>query len=694
LLTASECSSTAAGLGRVDLPNRESKSFTGDGGERLALLLATSFSTQAVAVYLEPHYNTGKGVVIHRSGVSQPWEILYDHPDCKNSTAATLLPPGTAVFYLVIQNQKYDLHLVRSADPDIDKAVDWFGSADPEVVIKALLARLLGKGTPPPPDTWVAKRVVAVDQEKIDLQSVVRGTLSEAHFVLTKPHDDFADWKATIATLDLTNATKLIMKARSLNRSDLDDEVEFLFPALVEETAAAARGEKTAGSIMGIDAMTDRLKKTTSIYNPATWNPDAWSLQTQRNYAKHFGDLMPGKHALSANKWTNLTPKQRRATETFRNEAGVESTMTDEACWERGLFRFSSALLLSWCNSSGFHWDTLAGPRSEWCNLQRVDAIVQNGPTLKIVILCDGNESTNKYVNLWAAKVARSEAEVGATICSQLGFVEREFQGNNASAVGTLAEIKTLIDNSDGRVAAFVVPAGCMYFLRAGTWHLFINFALTFSLGHDLIVSDEAKRARVGFSSGETAAAVNAILPYFVNQTDEGRDLPQVTDDHVRKALLAVALFDLNPDKQNDVDESAVEPVNHTTVLEQETTPYQLASCTSTSAAPNALSIGGVTDQPLMSAWWVVEKYGGGLRVVGWAAALLPPLQVGFGRVSSLMKPDKANVLTASLTKPGLISGALTKNVATTDPLELEDGWLINLGTWLQDGWTVNPITR
>jgi len=51
------------------------------------------------------------------------------------------------------------------------------------------------------------------------------------------------------------------------------------------------------------------------------------------------------------------------------------------------LFSRYSAFLTSYGCSSGGHFDTLAGPSSELSNLQRVDAMVQNGPTQKVVLL-------------------------------------------------------------------------------------------------------------------------------------------------------------------------------------------------------------------------------------------------------------------------------------------------------------------
>jgi hypothetical protein len=363
--------------------------------------------------------------------------------------------------------------------------------------------------------------------------------------------------------------------------------------------------------------------------------------------------------------------------------------MTDEECWNKCLFLRWCAFLISYCCCSGGHFDTLAGPRSEYCCLQRVDALVQNGPTQKVVLLCDGSEFAHKYLAEWAAMVARSEDDLRSYICTEFGFVEPEFQGKNASAVGTLAEIKTLIDDSKGCVAAFVVPPGCMYFLRAGTWHLFINFALTFSLGHDMIVSAEAKKARVGFSTEDTALALDVILPYFIKQHKQGEGLRHVTDHDVREALLAIALERLTPEAKKSVTskKSTKKHVKEALVSDLDTTPYRLTGSTSPSAAQIALPIGGETGQPLMNVWWLVEEKGTALRVVGWAAALLPVFGREFSRVRLLMTNDEFNVLSATLITPGVIPASLVKNGLAAG--RLEDDWLSGLGTWLKAGWAV-----
>ena len=678
LLNASVYSSSAAALQRVKPPDGETDVPVGDGVTRLALLLTIAFSTQHIAVFLDTkNQPESGGLVIHRPR-GGPWEIIHAPTDGKFSTAAHL-PPGTIVFCLTIHDKKIELGLVSSAAADLglDHPADWFGN-DPLTIHKVLKARdlLSGEALHLIPD-WQTRPVAKVGQAKIELSSVVSGDLCKAQFVLCVPSKKFTNWPMTTETLNIGD-TMLAMHGLTLGRTQVNGAATLSVDAFIKAATAVAQGESTAGSIIG---QHDDVK-VVSICNCNSWDPSSWSESAQLNYMKHFEGLMPGNE-FDENQWQQLTDEQKAAAKTMWIEDNVdpESNLLDQKCWTKSLFFRYCAFLMSLYCCSGGHLDTMSGRRSCWSCLQRVDAIVQNGPTRKYVILCDGTKQGLDYVAQWSAKVARSEDDVRATIVTLLGFVELEFHGKQASAVGTLAEIKTLIDDSHGRVAAFVVPPGCMYFLRAGTWHFFINVGLTFSFGHDLIVSEEAKTARVGFSTEATAAAVDAILPCFIDQVNQGCKLPPLTDDHVRKALLTIALAELTPEKKEPVicKKTTEKPLHGTT-------PYRLSNSSSRSSNVLELPLGGEDDKPLMNAWWVVEQKGVTLIVLGWATALLPLFGDKFSRVDSLMEKNRDNVLTAVLNTPGKISASLAKNVKAG---QLENDWLISLGDWLNDGWSI-----
>jgi hypothetical protein len=297
LLSASVYASSTVGLQSIELPCVDSDAEFGDGVTRLALLLATAFSMQSVAVFLEVKSHPGQGVVIHRSKVGQQsreWELIYAHPDSEISTVL-YLPSDTKVFCLKIYDDNIDLDFVSSSASDLDVRLDWYSSGDAKVIIEALQAHsLFGEKELPRTSDWKARLVMKANTTKIDLFSVVSGELKNAHFVMGNPDEvRFGDWKRTLDTLGIGD-TMLTMKALNYNRSELEGEATLTVRALIEAAAAAAQGKNTVGSIIGrrSDGKMDWRTEAMSICNQRTWNPLSWSKSARRNYNDFFGGLL------------------------------------------------------------------------------------------------------------------------------------------------------------------------------------------------------------------------------------------------------------------------------------------------------------------------------------------------------------------------------------------------------------------